>query len=366
MIHRGSGPAYLVDLFRAKGGKVHDYAIHGEGKLSSLPAFTDGKPIPLSKRKGVMGRDIEKLQTGKTCGQPWTVAWTDEGMTMRLHMISPTEEVIIGNGPGQRDHSEIGARHDYLFARNRDRGRGNAFVTVIDHHRETPDIAGVQAIALPDGAGGPMALRVFRRAGEDTILHSPDPSERVFGRMTFAGRAAVHSREQDGRLSLFLAEATRFTALNLSVTLQRPVIEGTLTSSDGSGFETDARIPDAAALTGSFVEVEDPEQKCWTAYAIKSIRGRRVEVDHFPFNAGTRFRIPSVFSLEQESEDALHVRTNTPAEVALRTDRFSQAVYEQDGKETCAARTRVEEGCLTIQIDPKALKAGEGLIRLKS
>lgn len=366
MVHRGSGPAYLVDLFRAKGGKVHDYAIHGEGKLTALPAFTDGRPIPLSKRRGIMGRDIEKLRAGKTCGQPWTVAWADEGVTMRVHFASPTGEVIVGEGPGQRDHSEIGARHDYLFARNRDRGLGNGFVTVIDHYRETPDITGVQAIALPDGADGPMVLRVFRRAGEDTILHSPDLSERVFGRMTFAGRAAVHSREQDGRLSLFLTEATRFTALNLSVTLRRPAIEGTVTTSDRSGFETDARIPDAAALAGSFVEVEDPDQKCWTAYAIKSIRGRRVEVDHFPFNAGTRFRIPSVFSLEQEAGDAFRLRATTAAEIRLRTDRFSKAVYERDEKETCAAEARVEDGCLTIQIDPKALKAGEGLIRLKS
>ena len=382
MVHRGAGPAYLVDLFRAKGGKVHDYAIHGEGKLTALPAFTEGKPIPLSKRRGTMGRDIEKLRVGKPVGRQvahgaalppttshlpstWTVAWTDEGATMRVHFVSPVSEVIVGEGPGQRNHSEIGARHDYLFARNRDRGRGNTFVTVLDHYRETPDITGVQAIAIPDGAGGPVALRVFRRAGEDTILHSPDPSERVFGRMTFAGRAAVHSREQDGRLSLFLAESSRFTALNLSVTLQRPVIEGTITAFDGSGFETDARIPDVAALIGSFVEVEDPEQGCWTAYAIQSVRGRRVEVDLFPFNAGTRFRIPSVFSLEQESGDALRVRTTAPAEVTLRTDRFSQAVYERDGKETRAAQTRVDNGNLIIQVDPRILKSNDLLLRLK-
>jgi hypothetical protein len=310
-----------------------------------------------------MGRDIEKLRAGKTCDGPWTVAWTDEGMTMRVHFPSPTAEVIVGEGPGQRDHAEIGARHDYLFARNREQGHGNTFATVIDHFRETPDITGVQPIALPDGADGPAALRVFRRAGEDTILQAPDDAERIYGRMTFAGRAAVYSCEQDGRLSLFLAGAVRFTALNLSVTLQGSALEGAITASDGSGFETDRKLP-AHGLAGSFVEVEDPKQGCWTAYAIRSIKGRRVEIDHFPFHAGTRFRIPSVFSLEQPSGDTLRVRATTPAEVRLCTDRFSQAIYERDGKETPAG-TRVEEGRLIIQIDPGILKGTEGTLRLR-
>jgi hypothetical protein len=137
-----------------------------------------------------------------------------------------------------------------------------------------------------------------------------------------------------------------------------------ITASDGSGFETDVKIPDTSALTGSFVEVEDPEQGCWTAYAIKSVRGRRVEVDLFPFNAGTRLRIPSVFSLEQESGDALRVRTTTPAEITLRTDRFSQAVYERGGKEI-PVETRTENGYLIFQVDPRALKGSEGVLHLR-
>ncbi len=364
MVHRGSGPAYLVDLFRVKGGRTHDYAIHGEGKITAPPASPDGQPIPLSRRKGVMGRDIEKLRAGRPGDQPWAVAWTDEGMTMQVRFISPAEEVIVGEGPGQRDHAEIGARHDYLFARNPERGPGNTFVTVIDHFRETPDVTGVQAITLPDGAEGPAALRVFRRTGEDTLLQAPDGDERIYGRMTFAGRAAVFSQEKDGPLSLFLAGAARFTSPHLSVVLQHPLLEGAIASSDGSGFEADRKIPDGTALTGSFVEVEDPKQKCWTAYAIKAVRGRRVEIDLFPFNAGTRFRIPSVFSLEQASVDTLRVRATTAAEVRFRTDRFSQAVYLRDGKEIPAG-TRVEDGHLVIQIDPGVFKGNEGALRLK-
>ncbi|MSS71391.1 MAG: hypothetical protein EXS64_07865 [Candidatus Latescibacteria bacterium] len=396
MVHRGRGPAYVVDCFRVKGGKTHDYAIHGEGAISAPPALADGRPIPLSRRQGKIYEDVEKLRVGSPSGQPWTVAWTErpfgevrevpvsvaihgplkpgpadgaprmsETMTMRLHVLSRSEEVIVGDGPGQRSHPEVGARHDYLYVRNREQGQGNTFVTVIDHSREAPDVTGVRALALPDGAEGPVALKVSRRTGEDLVLQTSDDAEQVCEDVTFAGRAAVYSREQDSRLSLFLAEASRFVSPDLSVTLARALIEGTIVSSDASGFVSGAKVPDGAGLSGSFVEVEDAEQGCWTAYTIKAVRGKRVEVDLFPFHGGTRFRIPSVFVLEQEGEDAFRIRTTTAAEVKLRTDRFSKAGYERGEKEGGEVEARVENGCLILRIDPTVLKGKEGRLRLR-
>lgn len=168
---------------------------------------------------------------------------------------------------------------------------------------------------------------------------------------------AVHSREEDGRLSLFMAGASRFTSPDLAVTLSRSLIEGKIIAFDASGFEADVRLPDAAALAGGFVEVADPQQKCWTAYEIRAVRGRRAELDLFPFNGGTDFRIPSVFHLDQEGEDAFRVRSTASAEVRLRAGRFTRAVF---GPKARPVDARVADGWLTVQVE--ATK--DGVLRL--
>ena len=363
MINRGGGPAYLVDCFRVKGGQIHDYAIHGEGTITGLPAFEDGGPVPLKRRKGVIGGDIETLRVGQTPDGPWSAAWTDEGMTMRVRFLSPAQEAIIGEGPGQRDHAEIGVRHDYLFARCSESGAGNTFVTLIEHYREMSDITGAVSLGLPEGADGPVALKITRRTGTDTVLQTPDGSDLTVGGVSLAGRAAVHTCEADGRQSLFMVEADRFSSPDLGVTLARAGIEGDIVSCDGKGFRSSISLPDIAGLSGTFVQVEDPDQGCWTAYAIKSVRGRNIAVDEFSFNTGIRFRIPSVCWVEQETAHTYRVRSTTVGELRIRIS-CKQAVWERDGKCIGAAETRDEDGWLIVRLEPKILRADEVILRI--
>ena len=363
MINRGGGPAYLVDCFRVKGGQIHDYAIHGEGTITGLPAFEDGGPVPLKRRKGVIGGDIETLRVGQTPDGPWSAAWTDEGMTMRVRFLSPAQEAIIGEGPGQRDHAEIGVRHDYLFARCSESGAGNTFVTLIEHYREMSDITGAVSLGLPEGADGPVALKITRRTGTDTVLQTPDGSDLTVGGVSLAGRAAVHTCEADGRQSLFMVEADRFSSPDLGVTLARTGIGGDIVSCDGKGFRSSISLPDIAGLSGTFVQVEDPDQGCWTAYAIKSVRGRNIAVDEFSFNTGIRFRIPSVCWVEQETAHTYRVRSTTVGELRIRIS-CKQAVWERDGKCIGAAETRDEDGWLIVRLEPKILRADEVILRI--
>ena len=362
MIHRGTGPAYLVDCFRVKGGQTHDYAIHGEGEMSREPTSEEGRPVALRRRRGVLGGDIEKLRMGKPEG-PWHVAWTDEGMTMDVHFVSHTDEVIIGEGPGQRDHAEIGARNRYLFARRRERGEGSTFVTLLEHHREDPEIIGVRPLTIPDGAQGPLALQITRQTGTDIVLHSDDGSPLTADRFSLDGRAAVYRREEGGRSSLFLTEARAFASPDLTVELARPVIEGRIASSDRDGFRSSVPIPEGAALAGAFVQVEDPDRGCWTAYAIKSVRGRHIAVDHFPFNGGTRFRIPSVFWMEAARRDAYRVRSTTAAELRILTTRESAAL-EREGKKTADLDSKRDGRWLTVGIDPRKVGPKQALLVL--
>ncbi len=360
MVHRGNGPAYVVDCFGVQGGNIHDYAIHGEGVLSLPPTQGNGVVIPLNRRKGIMGGDIEKLRTGKTEG-PWSAAWTDEGMTMRVQFVSPTEQVIVGNGPGQRNHAEIGARHDYLFARKKEQGSGNHFVTVIDHYRKTPDITGVETMALPEGTNGSFVLKVSRKGGTDVVMAGGDVAA---GAWTLTGKTAVYSRENDSRQSLFLADGAQFSSPDLSVNLSHSSIAGTIAKSDRDGFVSDVKIADGVALAGCFVEVDDPDQKCRTAYAIRSAKGKKVLVDEFPFNTGTAFCIPSVFWMEERVKDTYTVRSTVHAEVRIKTAK-GVAYWMQQGKFLDNAQIKRDGDYLIITVDPGVLKSDEMALRIE-
>lgn len=283
---------------------------------------------------------------------------------MRVRFLSPAEEVILGDGPGQRDHAEIGLRKDYLFARNRERGSGNGFVTLIEHYREASDITGVRSIRLPEGADGPTALQITRQGGTDIVLQTPDGSDLTAEGFALTGRAAVYTREKGGRSALFLAEAARFASPDVSVVLKRPVIEGEIASYDTTGFQAAVAIPDSAALGGSFVEVEDPDQGCWTAYAVKSVRGRCIGVDHFPFNSGVRFRIPSVFWMEEDTKHCFRIRTTTSAEIKIRTS-LKKAVLEREGKQMGILEAESEDGWLRFRINPRVLRSKETILKLE-
>ncbi|MDA0746730.1 MAG: heparinase II/III family protein [bacterium] len=363
MVHRGRGPAYVVDCFRVKGGKTHDYAIHGEGTLSTPPS-AGSKPIALKKRNGVLGNDIQKLRAGKPGETPWLTSWTHENLSMHVHFVSPVDEILLGEGPGPQDRLHDNVTHEYLFARKHESGKGNTFVTLIDHARGTPDITGVEALKLPDGADGPAAIRVTRRTGTDLIVQSQDGTENTFGDVTFSGRTAVYSREHNGHQSLFLAEASAFSAPDLTVSLEYPVQEGDIDSSDETSFCTSVPIRTAAALPGAFVQVEDPQQKCQTAYTVKSVRGRKITVEDFSFNSGTHFRIPTTFSIEEKSRNTFHFYATAPAEIKIRTHR-KKATLEQNGKLSATLNARSSNGWLSFRIAPEHLKLQNLVLRLR-
>lgn len=362
VVNRGAGPAYVVDCFGVQGGQTHDYAIHGEGKMTLAPTTGDGKTIRLKKRDGVMGKDIEKLRVGTT-QDAWSAAWTDEGMTMRVQFVSPTEEAIVGDGPGQRGHSEIGKRNDYLFARCGAKSGGNSFVTVIDHYRDKADISSVQALDLPEGSDGVYAVEVTRSGGVDVVMGSPDGGAVDAGDFSMIGQSAVYSREKDGRQALFLAGGSQFVSDKLEVTVARAVQAGKIVEADSKGFVVDGSLADRTGLAGSFVEVEDPKQGCTTAYEIASVKGKRIAVDEFPFHTGTSFRIASVLSIEEQKKGLFAVTANAKSEVKIKTTK-KKAQWMLDGKVVGTAKTSRDGAWLVVTVEPSVLKSKEMILKV--
>ncbi|MDA0748689.1 MAG: heparinase II/III family protein, partial [bacterium] len=90
-----SGPAeYVLDIFRVKGGRTHDWTLHGPDRslrLNSISPTRTNQPI----------YDLTQVRTG-TSDKPWSATWKpDGGKPFRVHIPATKDEtVFIGQGFG--------------------------------------------------------------------------------------------------------------------------------------------------------------------------------------------------------------------------------------------------------------------------
>ena len=118
---------YVVDVFRVRGGEVHDYMLHSclelNHTLTLEPEVTEAKP-------GKLHKYIDQLRSRKTDG-PWTATFAMEDASCSLKtfmMPQPGTEIIVGEGPAMRRRGTapfIAVRH--TGGGERVRGRASSF-----------------------------------------------------------------------------------------------------------------------------------------------------------------------------------------------------------------------------------------------
>ncbi len=192
--------AYVLDIFRVKGGSKHDYSIHGpRGEFS-----VEGISLPPVQTKGTLaGEDIpfgtlyddpvmkNPAFTGpysgyrgsgfgylfnvqKAKGQDiWSATWDlKDGMKSRLKMtfLGEDNQVVIAEGEPPRK-GDIPRSLKYILRRRE--GSESTFVTLIEPYRDKPFIKGAQIIESHETA---VALRVDYEDKRDYIIQDIEPS----------------------------------------------------------------------------------------------------------------------------------------------------------------------------------------------
>ena len=162
------GEYYVVDIFRVKGGKIHDYMLHGcleePHSLSlSVPLSDWGGKEPLHKY-------IRNVRAGRPDGA-WTATFTlDNGKAhvTTFMLPQPNTTVLQGDAPAMRrvGHAPfIAVRHT---------GGESVFVAVHHPHTGDPLVKKVEAVDLQPADGGAVALRVTLPDRTDTIVSTGD------------------------------------------------------------------------------------------------------------------------------------------------------------------------------------------------
>ena len=288
LVSAPDGPPYLVDLFQVKGGKTHDWLLHGSGDHDQTAECS----LPLSPRPGSMLEPGEKwvepkgesskfnpyglirrVKAGKADG-PWrvTLRYVDRpDLGCRIHALDiGSVEVFLGDVPAirkaGRDDRQV---YEHVMPQIVTRRRGtppldSLFVRVIEPFHGDPVIERVEPLPSETAADDAFALRVHLPGRIDTVAVRMDepagPSE--FAGVRLDGRVGV-AIEREGRVSAgYLIGGTRFSAGSLDLAAECAGLAGTISAAtrradgdDTDAFLTPAEVPVGSKLRGAWMVV---------------------------------------------------------------------------------------------------------------
>jgi hypothetical protein len=327
--------AYVVDVFRVKGGGTHDWLLHGSADAD----MTAECSLPLTPRVGTLLepgerwaepigetsafspygviRDIRQGRTEDNFRVTFRYANSAAAAGIRTHLIGgATTEVFLGKSPRVRpaegDDRKV---YDYWMPQLVVRRVGAAplistFVAVHEPFDGQPFLQDVRRLPLDPAAGG-VALEVRHGDWTDTIVSTlddpPYPERQLPGGMVVRGRLAV-VRERAGRVTgAWLIDGASVSKSDFVLKLNNPRYEGVIQAAtrteDGAAansFLTDAMLPAGDQLIGQWMivthgngythgyEIRRVEQRdgktvvvLWDDPGIV-IRGERTEESYFP------------------------------------------------------------------------------------
>jgi hypothetical protein len=272
LVRVGEADSYLLDVFRVKGGSVHDWMQHGNADEEQ--AFSTD--LKLAPSDGTLYKHIKELRQA-TADAPWTMTGTcADGAVLKTHMLAPEKtQVTVGRCPrirgAQRDESRIHAlwmpivavRRGELAAEGAPVGEplSSTFVALQEPYTEASFIDSVRKLEATGGDDA-VAVAVTVGAVTDYIISTNEqaPYEQVtqvaeLG-LSFRGRLGYLRTEAGKVKSVHIFDGAELTIGDVHVETGGPltgVIAGVQrqeADDESNAFVTETRLPDGAARAG--------------------------------------------------------------------------------------------------------------------
>lgn len=232
--------SYLFDVFYVRGGRQHDYALHGtqadffcqpalgpvqtQGTLAGVDVpyqemYDDltmkGKPVGSVNYTPYAGSGFQFLTniqrapldgiavcewklTEPLKGQPQR-PW--EGIALRAHLLGTNEELIACDGPVQQ-YEYLPKTVKCVIRRRIGDNLQSRFITVLEPYKGSPWIKAVSPVKItPDDGQVAAALVELTDGSKHYVFHSlnPEGSYRLDGRVSVSGQAACLALDAQGR-----------------------------------------------------------------------------------------------------------------------------------------------------------------------
>ncbi|MEN6645542.1 MAG: heparinase II/III family protein [Armatimonadia bacterium] len=282
--------AYVVDIFRVRGGKVHDWLMHGDADedmtaevnlpLTDNPNSLTAPPAAISSiqpsKSYAMLRDLRtaSAETGFLATFRYA-AETTRGV--RLHVLPPSPvSVYLGRSPsvrrtGRGNQADNRKIYDYwmphlMMRRQTDAGPlDSVFAAVLEPFAGETFIQSVERLSLTEAPPGAVGLRVRHGQTEDIILSMPQQPAgecRTADGVVLQGGLGIIRRVNGQPRGLWLFDGERLADGEMKLaqkqTRYQGSIEGASRKVEGAGddaFVTTADIPAGEALRGVWMIV---------------------------------------------------------------------------------------------------------------
>ena len=270
--------SYLVDIFRVRGGRIHDWMLHGPLQED----YTVDTSLDLAPRAGARHEWLTQLRSAQTDGAWWAEFKTAFGPTVRTTML-PAEGtgVTLAQGPAMR-------REDtQTFLDVRRAGPASVFVAIHEPYTDCPKLRSAKLIAPARASEMAVAVQISLPDRTDTILSALDENGDIAADgIDFHGHFGYLSSANGRHRVLYMADASRLKA-------GRQKLEGvpactgavvkTLSTDRGDALNaliTDVPLPDAD-LAGKLCLTTDGDGST-RGFLVKSVGDNRIEIDRLP------------------------------------------------------------------------------------
>lgn len=339
------GPdAYVVDLFRVKGGSTHDYMFRslsgddGENFRMEFPADTEtvrqargtaaGEDVAFGTSAGLgYIRDVSRTP----CDGEWSATWRagdEENTGIRLTMAGqPGREIVNGKGEGFGFFGQ--SPWDACVAVRQSGGGESVFTCLLEPFQGEPFVRSVEALEVSCGIGVRIRLdgrvdTVFRRLKSDAVCTAEIDGIPVI----FDAEVARIAMHESGRRDLEIIQGSRLR-FGDDVLECRAIPAGRIESIDPENQSVVLGLDSGEGITaGEMVVFRNPDYTCNSSYEVVTAE----EMD------GNRYRL------------GLHMSFNLSEGVVRWVDR-TRGLYATD---TCMTKLKACPGLF----DGKGIRAG--------
>ena len=283
LVDVGDDDSYVLDVFRARGGRNHRLSWHGSAKTAQANGLTlvkqatgtfAGPGVPFAKLDGpdrasymqsgfTYLYDVERSAGGVTA--PYSIDWeivdtrgrVEQGKKprLRLHALTPCDEVSLATG----DSPNRTLRPRYVIQSRLGENMQSQFVNVLEPYERTPIIRQVRCLQVEHGADvcGVAAVAVELADGRTDILVSCEQrtAVKVEGGVDFDGMFGMVRIDRGRPVLMRLVGGTLLAYGDVKLTTGRGAYSGTVVRPDASEAENnrvclEPPLPANAGLEG--------------------------------------------------------------------------------------------------------------------
>ncbi len=321
MVDVGPGESYVLDVFRARGGRDHRLSWHGGAETAQVSGLDlvkqktgtfAGPDVPFAKLDGDRAAffrasgftylyDVERSGAAE---KPYTVDWTiqdkrgrvSEGSEphLRLHALTPSDEVALATGDAPHNRQ----RPRYLIQSRLGESVQSQFVNVLEPYDKTPFVKRVRSLHVEHQADdvAVVAVAVELEGGATDILISCEQptAVKVEGGIDFHGTFGMLRLVGD-RVKLIRASgATRLTLGDAQLLSERDAWRGKVVRVDASNAQNnlvvlDPPLPEGADLVGRTIHFLN-DLPIDTSYEIKAVTADGISTGDITVVRGFRDR----------------------------------------------------------------------------